>query len=152
MVKNAGYSLIELLTVMTVGTILVGIGLFNLNVLNRRQVLVQSTKKLVADLRQTKSLADAQQKPNGCDVLNGYSLTVTSSNTVTIKAECVNGNYDYQNKLYTAQITNVTKVFYPVLQQPAQVTSENNTNEIGISQNGQTITISISISGSIDYE
>lgn len=156
MIKNFGYTLIEILVVISVSAILMGVGLFSLNTLNKRQVLVQNAKMVVSDLRLTKNLADAQQKPDVCgisDALNGYSLTITGGKIITINAVCNDsGSHLYQSRTTTAVLSNVTLVFFPVLQQPAEITSGNGTNQLIVTQNSQHITISIGISGVINYE
>ena len=94
MKNNSAYTLIEVIAVMAVTAILAGIGLTSLNTINRRQSLVQNTKKIVADIRLAKSLADSQQKFEGCNIentLNGYRVQITDENKITIRAECSNG-------------------------------------------------------------
>lgn len=147
--KKRGYSLIEIIVVIAIGAILSGIGLFSLNTLNRRQVLVQNTKKIVSDIRLAKSLADAQQKPAECITLNGYRYLISLGNQSTIEAVCSNANYNYQTNTTTAVLTGMQSVFFPVLQQPAEFTGS---NQIVITQNGQSITISIGITGVTEYE
>ena len=150
--RSRGYSLIEIIVVITIGAVLSSIGLFGINNLNRRQVVVQNAKTIVSEIRKTKSLADAQQKPTGCDTLNGYSLTIVDENTIKISAVCENGLYLYQERTTGAVLGNLNSVYFPVLQQPAEFDSGDETGRITVAQNEQTITINISYTGAIDYE
>lgn len=151
--KLTGYSLIEIIVVIAVGAVLAGIGLFNLNVLNRRQALVQNTKKIVTEIRLAKSLTDSQQKPEGCATLNGYRFSIVGTTQTTIEGVCDNATYSYQSKTTTAGLSGMTSVFFPVLQQPAIFTGPPGAqNQIVVTQNNQTIIISIGITGVVEYD
>lgn len=152
MTNRCGYSLIEIIVVIAIGAILSSIGLFGLNKLNRRQVIVQNAKTVVSEIKKAKNLADAQQKPEGCTVLSGYSLEITNENLITIWAVCENDNYEHQSRTMTASLENLRSIFFPVLQQAASFVSDDGTGKLIINQNSQSIIINIGYTGVVEYE
>lgn len=86
-----GFTLIELLVVISLGAILSSIGLASYINFSRTQILVQSSRKIISDLRLAQSLADNNQKPATCTTLDGYSFEIGRIGAeiiYTINANC----------------------------------------------------------------
>lgn len=86
-----GYTLVELLVVITISTIIFGVGIAGYREFSRRQALAGVLKQVKADLRLSQQLALTGQKPEGvtCNKLDGYTFTKTGLG-YTITANCVN--------------------------------------------------------------
>ena len=73
-----GFTLIEILVTISLGLIVTVSGMAYYSNFNRRQMVEQSAKKIVSDLRLAQNLALTQEKPDqescACDFLNGYSV------------------------------------------------------------------------------
>lgn len=117
-----GYTLIELLIVISLIGILSSVGLAVYNNFNRNQLITASAKKIVGDLRLTQSLAANNQKPaDSCGVLNGY-IFVISGTSYHIDVDCSNPVYN-NNPVKTGFIasnivtTGFTRVKFMVLRQ-----------------------------------
>lgn len=89
-----GYTLIELLIVITITSIIFGVGIAGYREFSRRQSLTGVLKKTKADLRLAQQLAITGQKPTDvtCPILNGYTFTRNSASSYQIIASCSNGN------------------------------------------------------------
>lgn len=98
-IKNipvGGYTMIELLVALTIVGLLFGVGYANFRDFTRRQSLVNSTKKIIGDLRDAQQMALSGQIPNdascrGNNYLNGYFFRVISANHYEIRASCSGG-------------------------------------------------------------
>ena len=91
---RSGFTLVEVLVVMTIIGIMFTIGLVNYRDFSRRQTVVAAKRVLDGALRKTQSLAISGTKPAACganDVLDGYVFTMTSAVGYTIEARCVVG-------------------------------------------------------------
>jgi prepilin-type N-terminal cleavage/methylation domain-containing protein len=90
MTKNKGFTLIEILIVITLTVILFGIGLAQYMNFNRLQILEQAAQELKNNLRLAQTKAANGEKPDGCGVLNGYRVSFFSGDpyTYTIQAIC----------------------------------------------------------------
>ncbi len=89
--SSAGFSLIELLIVISIIGFLSAVGLASYLNFNRSQILTQATEKVVSDLRLTQSLAANNQKPVSCSEdlkLSGYSFKVESTSAYGIFVNC----------------------------------------------------------------
>ena len=85
-----GFTLIELLVAISLTIIISSFGLAYYSSFNRRQIVEQTAKKIVSDIRLAQSLALSQQKPPpGCTCTNLISYTFTISGTgYTITPDC----------------------------------------------------------------
>lgn len=91
-IKSKGYTLIEVLVVISILGIIFSIGFSGFREFSRRQELTGSVKKITADLRLTQQLALTGQKPTGltCERLDSYTFTRVTSSVYTITANCIN--------------------------------------------------------------
>jgi len=77
MKRNFGFTLLEILVAISIIVLLSSLGLASYVKFNRRQIVEQSTAKIVSELRLAQSFAANQQKPeSGCLTLNGYFFNV----------------------------------------------------------------------------
>ena len=90
-----GFTLIELMVVITISALLVGGGLAAYTNFNERQVMLAAGQALYNDLRFTQGKATASEKPEACGagqpqegVLERYELVFTSGNEYEINAWC----------------------------------------------------------------
>lgn len=98
-----GFSLIELLTVISIMTVLFSLGYANYRDFQRRQHLESAVRMVKADLRLAQEMALAGRKPDICGTsdLLGYSFEINESNdTYSIIADCRDGATE-QVKLQT---------------------------------------------------
>lgn len=90
-----GYTLIELIVVITIIGLLVGASIAGFNTLNKRQTLISSGKEVISLMRTAQQRAVSGIKPAGvCDRLMGYSVKGTiNGSSYTLNYVClVNGN------------------------------------------------------------
>jgi len=88
-----GFTLTELLVVISLTGILSAVGLASYISFNRRETVIQSSRKIVQDLRLAQSLAINNQKPADCgdeDILKGYIFKINQGGSYQILAECTN--------------------------------------------------------------
>jgi prepilin-type N-terminal cleavage/methylation domain-containing protein len=86
-----GFSLIELLVVVTITGILFGVGVAKYTDFNRSQILEQAAQELKNNLRLAQARALSGEKPSGCTVLDGYQVSFVSggqNDTYQIGAIC----------------------------------------------------------------
>ena len=94
---NRGYTLIEILVVLTVIGILFSVGYVGYRDFSRRQSLAGAAKIVQGDLRKAQQNALSGIKPGGAaclgtNTLDGYYFRVTSGSTYEIGAACSGGN------------------------------------------------------------
>jgi prepilin-type N-terminal cleavage/methylation domain-containing protein len=90
--KSKGYTLIEILVVLTVIGIIFGIGYAAYRDFSRRQALAGAAKMVEGDIRSAQQNALSGQKPiSGCTSLNGVSFDITSATTYSINYVCGGG-------------------------------------------------------------
>jgi len=94
-----GFTVIELLVVVSIIGFLFTIGVANYINFNRRQLVNQTALKFVEELRLAQSLANNSQKTTGCNgTLEGYSFAYSnSSHQYQIKIYCF-GSYSEKIK------------------------------------------------------
>lgn len=87
--RTRGFTIIEILVAIFITTVLASVGVASYVSFNRRQIVVQATKKVFSDLRLAQSMATNQEKPAGCTSLRGFTFNVTGGTSYWIGAECV---------------------------------------------------------------
>lgn len=93
--EQTGFSLIELLVVLSILAILTTIGLVSFLNYNRAQALTTASRDLRNNLRFAQSKAIVGEKPAGCTTLSGYSLGFIANNEYAIYAIC-NSSLDFK--------------------------------------------------------
>lgn len=80
MTNKSGFTLVEIIVAISITLIIATIGIASFVELNRRQLVDQSTKKILADIRLAQNMALSQQKPDSgtCTSLTGYTFTLSS--------------------------------------------------------------------------
>lgn len=92
--KNDGFSLIELLIVISLFAVLTSGAVINYRAFYQRQQVLQSVKNLQDAMRFAQKKARVGEKPAGCQTLNGYAVTgTTGGTTITLVADCTNQDY-----------------------------------------------------------
>lgn len=87
--RRAGYTLVEILIVLTVMAIVFSGGYAGYREFSRRQNLAGVAKSIIGDLRYTQTLAISGKKPAGCiSYLDGYEFYVVNSMRYEIRAKC----------------------------------------------------------------
>lgn len=91
---RTGFTLIEMLIVITITLLLVGGGIASYITFNDRQTLVAGGDRLEVLLRTAQKRARAGDTPAGCVQLQSYNVVLTAaSNQVQLQAECSNQTY-----------------------------------------------------------
>ena len=90
----SGFTLIEMLVVITILMLMLGWGLASYISFNEKQQLTGAAKQLQVYLRGLQKKARVGDRPGGCDRLFSYTLTIgANSNLVIMEANCENGDY-----------------------------------------------------------
>lgn len=90
-----GYTLIEVLIVVSILTIIFTVGFARYRDYERRQKVVTITRQVKGDLRLAQEEALSGRKPSGCTgVLNGYFFRRLNSSTYVIQANCTNATIE----------------------------------------------------------
>jgi prepilin-type N-terminal cleavage/methylation domain-containing protein len=106
-----GYTLIEIIIVVTIMGLLVGASIAGFNTLNQRQTVLSAGREVVSIMRTAQQRAAAGIKPEGtCDQLLGYSVRGTvNSAQYTLSNVCLNSGVPTTTLLRTYQMgTGVT--------------------------------------------
>ena len=95
--KSSGFTLVELLVVISIICILSVVGIASYINFSRSQTVTQAARKIVQDMRLAQSLANNNQKPepnvcfNGCKTLDGYTFSLDhDTGKYDIFAYCIN--------------------------------------------------------------
>jgi len=88
--SNLGFSLIELLFVLSLIALLFSLGMAQYNRFNRSQTLTRAKDELVSNLRLTQSKAMVAEKPTECgeNKLEGHRLEFINNHSYRIVAVC----------------------------------------------------------------
>lgn len=113
--RRAGFTLVEILIVLSIFILLVTGALVTYRTFSRRQQVLQSALNVQEALRFAQKKARVGEKPPGCQTLQGYSVRgTTSSQILSLYAECSNQDYlvSTLRLVGTAQLSqNITVVF-----------------------------------------
>lgn len=144
-----GFTLIETLVTISIIGILSSVGLASYINFNRKQLVIQSARKILEDMRLAQSLASNNQKPEGCDTLSGYSFSV-SGTSYTITADCSSA-YTVKTGSIPANLTisGFSKVEFKVLRQPVITTGGNSLTVTGF---GKSKTINVGVGGEMNLD
>lgn len=152
-----GYTLIELLIVITIGIIVFSVGIASYREFSRRQALTGLSKQLIADLRLAQQQALTGQKPTGvaCAKLVGYQFTRISTTNYRLYARCDNSNVFVNHEIKSVDLiagTTLTatnsNILFKVLGQGTDLTASNNL-VLSNTTSGSSITIIVGTGGSI---
>ena len=112
-----GFTLIELLVTISLALIISGSGIAYYSSFNRRQIVDQTAKTLVSDLRMAQNMALSQQKPVSSTKFTGYYVQL-STNAYQIFPICNPACASIKTvNLTGANLTGTTKISFSVLTQ-----------------------------------
>lgn len=152
-----GYTLIELLIVITIGIIVFSVGIASYREFSRRQALTGLSKQLIADLRLAQQQALTGQKPTGvaCAKLVGYQFTRTSVSNYKLYARCDNAGVFVNHEIKSVDLSSGTtftstnaNILFKVLGQGTDLTS-NNDFVLSNTTSGSVITVTVGTGGNI---
>jgi prepilin-type N-terminal cleavage/methylation domain-containing protein len=153
--KN-GYTLIELLIVITIIGILFSAGYLSFLDYSRQQALLSVVRGIQVDMHLAEDYAISGNKPTACNtLLNGYNFNVTSSSSYEVDANCTpNSNFQVKTVTLPAGITISAPVPNPILfKSLAQGTNiaGGGTASIVVTQTltGKTRTVTIGANGNV---
>ena len=92
---SAGFSLIELIVVVSILLLITGGGIASFITFNAKQQIINGAKELQEYLRTAQTLARVGEKPAGCDRLTGYktmSVAATNPKEIRVLAVCDSGD------------------------------------------------------------
>ncbi len=94
---QSGYTLIEILVVLSIIGLLFGFGYANFRDFSRRQALASLSKQIQGDLRLAQQMSFSGQKPAGCgaNTLNGIRFGVTTAPPYVYIIRAVCGSEPY---------------------------------------------------------
>ena len=88
--SNLGFTIVELLIILSLIALLFTLGIAQYNRFNRSQTLTQTKNELVSNLRLAQGKSLAGEKPNQCgdEALLGHQLEFTNNQSYKIVAVC----------------------------------------------------------------
>lgn len=118
MIKR-GYTLIEILVVLTIVGILFGVGYASFRDFSRREALAGASKRVIADIRLAQDFALGGKKPNDakCNgkILGSYGFRVTPPNLYSVEANCTGGTVVTKTGSLPSGVTFTAPMPNPVL-------------------------------------
>lgn len=153
-VMRSGYTLIEIIVVVTIIGLLVGASIAGFNTLNQRQTVLSAGREVISIMRTAQQRALAGNKPDGivCEQLRGYSVKGTvNSNQYTLNTVCSNGGVESTTLIRTYQMaSNVTFVQTFTVQFNVQTGGAGgNIGDLQLKTNVHTYTLNITSAGDI---
>lgn len=152
--RQKGFTLIELMVVLSITAVLGTFGIAGFVNYNKSQVLQTSANEVVTMLSLARSRAQSQIKPSGCiGDLSGYSVKISIPKTHTLYVRCSIGpeiKIDQQDKLLPANLTfnSGNSFFFPIktggVQAPGQI--------IISDSGGKTKTITVNSLGGVSVQ
>lgn len=155
MTKKFGYTLIEILVVLSIVSTIFVIGYLSFREFARRQALAGAARGVHADLRLAQEQALAGQKPEGCTILVGYAFTVLDASTYEVTGVCSNSSFliktrDLPVGIVFEPIPVPNPVVFKILGQGTNIVSGSRTNFILLQEaTGNQNTISVNWTGEI---
>lgn len=148
--RQKGFTLIELMVVLSVTAVLGTLGIAGFVIYNQIQVLQSATSDVVTVLNLAKSRAQSQIKPSGCTgELSGYNVVITTPRTYTLYVRCSSDVKIGQDKLLPESLSfELSKSFFF----PIQIGGVEKDGQIVISGYGKEKTIMINSFGGISTE
>ena len=98
---DTGFTLIELMVVISIMALLFGFSYASYREFQRRQVLIQAGNMLITNLRLAQQLAFSGRKEAGCVTLDGYAIERRSDTSYAIEDRCIGGGGGNEIKLVT---------------------------------------------------
>ena len=96
----SGFTIVELLVVISIMTLLFSIGYGRFRDFSRRQALASVARQIEGDIRLTQELASSGKKPDRCVTLSVYRFRVNNNDTYNINAECTEWDDDNDSDKY----------------------------------------------------
>lgn len=149
--RRRGYTLIEILVVITIGVILGTVGMVKYRDAQRRQAVDAAAQKLISAFRKAQTNSAAGVKDAcGSLILKGWRVDVGVNNYV-INVVCEGGTYVYRTENYSdstaISVTSGTvSILFKVLNQGTDIAGS---TTIGLTGFGTTRNIVISSTGEI---
>lgn len=138
--RRKGFTLVELMVVLSITAVLGALGLAGFANYNKTQLLQTSTNEVVGILNLAKSRAQSQIKPSDCvGNLEGYGVRISLPNRYALFFRCTDNEVESQIKLLPSRLEfGVDAIFFfPVLvggaNQAGQITilsSDSNSQKI----------------------
>lgn len=86
---SKGYTLLEILIVISITGLIFGVGYAGFREFSRRQAVVTSTRAIKEGMRLAQQQAISGKKPEGCNAtLDGYSFEIINSEGYVVSALC----------------------------------------------------------------
>lgn len=155
--SRRGFTLIELMVVLSVTAVLGTLGIAGFINYNQTQVLQTSSNEVAAMLNLAKSRSQSQIKPlslcPSANNLNGYTVVINAPSSYWLELNCSNGNHPKINEQNKKLPTNLsfgasTSFFFPIQTGGVQVPGQ-----IVISDNGgKTKTITVNSLGGVSVQ
>ena len=95
-----GYTLIELMVVITISLIIMAMGIASFSQFNKRQKVKVAADDIVSRLRLAQKLATAGSYSGCAGVFDGTQFSVTSGNSYKIEIICGGTEFDYADEDY----------------------------------------------------
>jgi prepilin-type N-terminal cleavage/methylation domain-containing protein len=154
--RTRGYTLIEILVVLTVIGILFSVGFASYRDFSRRQALAGMVKQIQGDLRMAQQMALSGVKPEACtSSLDGVMFTVAheSPDVYRIRADCgstplIKEAYLPGDITYTI-ISGPNPIIFKVLGQGTNISSGNAVIRFTQSETGNYLDVTVESGGAI---
>lgn len=151
---RTGYTLIEIIVVVTIMGLLVGGSIAGFNTLNQRQTILSAGREVSSIMRTAQQRAISGLKPTAgiCDQLLGYSVKGTiNSSTYTLNTVCLNSGAPVTRVVQTYRLaTGITFVSTFTVQFNVQTGGAGgNIGDLKLKSSAHVYTMNISSAGDI---